>query len=663
MSEQHRDPVRELEDQMRAADALIESLEAEVVDLRRDLERASAALRTSREEVAVRGQALEDLEESERARTAAEEEVRTLQAELNELRQHSADEQIRLRNEHTASTAALREKLAEKRRADLTAAESEKIAALREEFRKERAVLEKRHNAEVEDLKRSAQQWEESLREGYRELEERHKTETEQLRKDHAEEIEALKEGHSAEMEALYDANLVEIETLQRTHNEEVEALRTEAEGQKIGLERTLREEFGQGREEERRAEQKRHAAELQALRSAAASRELELQKELREAAESHRAEVEELRLELEKSIAALEERRKTELREVKRLAAGRERELRRAQAARLKEEKEEAERRISALNAQREADNYTLREQHTTELEKVRRPLEARLAAEEERRKSQVVALEERLEGMQARHESEARLYVERLKELEHEKVVDKGTAEQELERRLAEAEEERTRLEDRIGELQDAVQESGTLEAELRATLGAAAVRVEEDEQPDYGETEEQRVAPEDLEERLEEAEAARLLAEERAADLEERLREAEEESRRRAQELEEALEGLRKVSDPEQRLRSGISLFNASEHTRTVASISKALGLPKVHAGADGGPDSPVKKPVITFIWSDMAWRRYVSDPTEGVEEPRVYLIGAGDDPSDLRRPDLESNARMDARGRLILGVQAH
>jgi hypothetical protein len=85
-----------------------------------------------------------------------------------------------------------------------------------------------------------------------------------------------------------------------------------------------------------------------------------------------------------------------------------------------------------------------------------------------------------------------------------------------------------------------------------------------------------------------------------------------------------------------------------------------MSKALGLPKVHVGADGGPDSPTRKPVVTFVWDDMAWRRYVSDPTEGVDEPRVYLIGTGDDPQDIKC--LEPNARMDARGRLILGVQA-
>ncbi len=90
--------------------------------------------------------------------------------------------------------------------------------------------------------------------------------------------------------------------------------------------------------------------------------------------------------------------------------------------------------------------------------------------------------------------------------------------------------------------------------------------------------------------------------------------------------------------------------------------MASISKALGLPKVHVGPDGGSGSSVKKPVITFVWGDMAWRRYVSDPTEGVEEPRVYLIGAGDEPSDIDRPGLEPNARMEAQGRVILGVQA-
>ena len=111
MSEEYRDPAQELEDQMRAADELIKSLEEEVSELRRDLDQAGAALRTSREEVAARTQAVEDFEESERSRAAAEEEVRALRKELMDLRQQSADELLALRNKHIAEVAALREEL------------------------------------------------------------------------------------------------------------------------------------------------------------------------------------------------------------------------------------------------------------------------------------------------------------------------------------------------------------------------------------------------------------------------------------------------------------------------------------------------------------------------------------------------------------------------
>ena len=67
--------------------------------------------------------------------------------------------------------------------------------------------------------------------------------------------------------------------------------------------------------------------------------------------------------------------------------------------------------------------------------------------------------------------------------------------------------------------------------------------------------------------------------------------------------------------------------------------MASISKAFGLPRVHAALD---DTTPGKPTLTFLWGDMAWRRYVSDPTEGVEEPRVYLTGTGEDPAEVERP---------------------
>ncbi len=54
--------------------------------------------------------------------------------------------------------------------------------------------------------------------------------------------------------------------------------------------------------------------------------------------------------------------------------------------------------------------------------------------------------------------------------------------------------------------------------------------------------------------------------------------------------------------------------------------------------------------------------MAWRRYVSDPTEDINEPKVYLAGAGDVPSEIDEARRQPNARMDSRGRLTLGVQS-
>jgi hypothetical protein len=160
-------------------------------------------------------------------------------------------------------------------------------------------------------------------------------------------------------------------------------------------------------------------------------------------------------------------------------------------------------------------------------------------------------------------------------------------------------------------------------------------------------------------EADERLRDLDAQKVLAEERVQDLERRLQETHEENSRTAEDLENALAALAQVSNPEHRLRAGLDLFNASEHTRTVASISKSLGLPSVHAGVDTGLGG---KPVLTFIWGDMDWRRYIADPTEGVEEPRVYLVGTGGEPAEIRRSGWQPNARMDAKGRLMLGVRA-
>ena len=167
MSEGPVDPARELEEQMRAADALIESLESEVAELRHDLDNASMALRKAQAELHARGDSLDEDERLRRELEAAQGEIISLRDELSDLRREYADEGLRLRNEHISGMAAMREELEQQRRADLEAASSEgKVGTLREEFRKERTALEERHQAEVEELKHAAERWEEKLRAG-----------------------------------------------------------------------------------------------------------------------------------------------------------------------------------------------------------------------------------------------------------------------------------------------------------------------------------------------------------------------------------------------------------------------------------------------------------------------------------------------------------------
>ena len=614
MNGEPRDQVGELAKGMEAAGALIESLEEEVANLRRDLEQASVALKAAQEEVSARGRALE---ERERTRAEAERKVEDLRAELGELRARHSDEQLKLRNQHITELAGLRRNLEDQRRVDVEAASSEeRVATLKEEFRREREALGQRHRAEIEALRTSSEQWEEKLREAYREQEERHEA--------------------------------------------ELESMLLEVEKRKEEVERHLREDFERRYGAERRAADERQEASLQALRNAAAGRELELQKDYQAVVEVQQAEIESLRDQLEEKTREAEETRQQELHKIKAQAESREREIRQAQASKLSETSEAADRRVASLQAQREADNRALRARHAEEIARLRREYEERLVAEDERRKQETWALEERLAEVRIQRETEVRAYTARLSELEAARLAQKTSAEGDLERVVERFGEEISDLENRITTLEESLQESERLRGELESELAGFRTRAERGEALRPSVVPRQGPDPEDEPDgRLRELDAEKLLAEERISDLEARLREAQEESRRNAERLEEALESLERLSEPERRLRDGISLFNASEHARAVASISKALGLPRVHAGLHG--EAP-GKPVLTFAWGDMAWRRYVSDPTEGVEEPRVYLTGTGDEPSEIEGPDWQPNARMDAQGRLMLGIQA-
>lgn len=581
---------------LEVAGALIESLEEEVAGLRRDLDEATAALRAAGEEVS--------------GRAAAGREAEDLRAEISALKRRHSDEQLRMSNEHIDEVANVRRVLEEHRRADIEAAGSEtRVEALKAEFARERAALLELHTAEVRALKTDSEMWEEELRTKYREQDERHEAVLEAVRREGRERAEALESSRGREIE------------------------------RRVAEERSTHEE--------------RHEAALGALKNAAAGRELELQKDYQAVVETQQTEIESFRTELDSRRLLVEEARKEERAEVKALAEGRERELRGAQATRLAETREAAERRVEALQAQREADNRALRARHAEEIAVVRREHEERLAAEDGRRKSETWALEERLNETDIRLETERRSYAARFKELETSRLAEKAALErdQELakERLLAEI----SAREDRIVELEELLGEQpGTPPG---AQPGPEQVSV----LPDYRDGSASEVSEKAPTAETEEAEARRILAEERIRDLEARLAQATEEAGRNAEERDAATERLGRLSEPGRKLREGLTLFNASEHARVVASISRSFGLPRVHAGLDGDASG---KPTLTLLWGDVAWRRYVSDPAEGVSEPRVYLAGAGDDPDEVPQPERQPNARMDAQGRLILGVQA-
>jgi chromosome segregation ATPase len=606
MSDDPRDKAAALVEGMEAAGALIENLEQEVAELRSDLDEAVAALKAAQEEVSSRAGALE---EKERARVEAEIKVEDLRAEISVLKQQHSDEQLRLSNEHINEIAEVRRKVEEQRRTDVDAASSgTRVDTIKEEFRREREALEARYKEEIEALKNASEHWEEQLRTSYQEQETRHAA--------------------------------------------ELESARSAAAEKESALERSLSEDFERRLAEERSTSDDRQTAAVQALRSAAAERELELQNVV----ETQQEEIETLRVELEAVRRSSEERRKEDLRRIKALAEGRENDLKKTHATRLAEAKDSADKRIAAIQAQREADNRALMARHEEETARLRREHEERLAAEEERRKSETWALDERLREAALQRETEMRAYTASLKELEAARLSQNSSSQEELERVLERFGAEISDFENRITELERALEESEARRNELETVLGEIRAGGEEPSGitagPDYA-------ADGEPKRPLEHVEAQNILAEKKVEDLEAKLSEAREESRRNAEELQRALASLDRLSDPARRLRDGIALFNESEHARTVASISKAFGLPRVHAALD---DSAPGRPTLTFLWGDMAWRRYVSDPAEGVEEPRVYLTGTGEDPAEVEASSRQPNARMDSRGRLIIGVQA-
>jgi hypothetical protein len=101
-------------------------------------------------------------------------------------------------------------------------------------------------------------------------------------------------------------------------------------------------------------------------------------------------------------------------------------------------------------------------------------------------------------------------------------------------------------------------------------------------------------------------------------------------------------------------EHKISSAVSLFNNSEHPRTVAGIGRSLGLADVSVHPSDANGSIVN---VVVSW-ELCWYRYEMDLSD--EVPIVRVAGQGYELSELSEIERQNNAVADERGRLELSV---
>ncbi len=99
-------------------------------------------------------------------------------------------------------------------------------------------------------------------------------------------------------------------------------------------------------------------------------------------------------------------------------------------------------------------------------------------------------------------------------------------------------------------------------------------------------------------------------------------------------------------------EHKISSAISLFNGSEHPRTVAGIGRSLGLPEAAVVPLTTPPSVVH---VVVSW-ELCWYRYEVDLSD--EVPSFRVAGQGYELDELEPAERQCNALADDRGMLTL-----
>jgi len=102
-------------------------------------------------------------------------------------------------------------------------------------------------------------------------------------------------------------------------------------------------------------------------------------------------------------------------------------------------------------------------------------------------------------------------------------------------------------------------------------------------------------------------------------------------------------------------EVKVERALELFNASDHQRTMAGLTRSLGAP----WATAIPDPEAPSTVTLLVAWELSWYRYRVDLGDAAEP--VTLQEKGDELSDIEVGLREWNAGLDAEGRVVIGVE--
>jgi hypothetical protein len=101
-------------------------------------------------------------------------------------------------------------------------------------------------------------------------------------------------------------------------------------------------------------------------------------------------------------------------------------------------------------------------------------------------------------------------------------------------------------------------------------------------------------------------------------------------------------------------EHKIASAVSLFNGSEHPRTVAGIGRSLGIPEVSVH----PSSAQAGLVNVIVAWELCWYRYEVDLD--IDPDAVRLTAQGTELEEIARDDRVGNAQADQLGMLSLAA---